>query len=196
MVDVGREKAARAGVGKVRWMVGRAEDVDPAAGPFEVVTAGNAFHRLDRRLVAERGLTWLSPGGCLAVLGSSSLWSGTAEWQEVAREVVSEFTDRPGRAPAPPTETSAPRLTHEAVLREAGFAEVKEYQFHTSHMWTVDSFVGYLKSTSVGSNVPAAGAPETFEDTLRHRLLTYDSSGRYEETIAFYYILARRPRSL
>lgn len=80
-----------------------------------------------------------------------------------------------------------------AVLRDAGFVEVMEYQFPTSHVWTADSFLGYLKSTSVGSEAVRAGVGEEFEDTLRQRLLDYDGSGHYEESIAFYYILARRP---
>jgi hypothetical protein len=195
MVEVGREKASRAGVGNVQWMVGRAEDVDPSAGPFEMVSVGNAFHRLDRRLIARRAPAWLARNGFLAVLGSSSLWSGTAEWQGIASEVVARFTSHPGpaRVAARDGVSAAPRRTHEAVLQEAGFLDVREYQFPTPHVWTLDSFLGYLRSTSVGSTAVRAGVADELEDELRQRLLGFNGSGRYEETIAFYYILARRP---
>ncbi len=36
-------------------------------------------------------------------------------------------------------------------------------------------------------------AAEEFELDLRRRLLAYDARGQYPETMAFYYILARRP---
>jgi hypothetical protein len=35
---------------------------------------------------------------------------------------------------------------------------------------------------------------EQFAADVRHTLLTYDASGQYQETMEFYYILARRPR--
>jgi hypothetical protein len=37
---------------------------------------GNAFHRLDRDLVAARIAGWLEPGGHLALCWSSSPWAG------------------------------------------------------------------------------------------------------------------------
>jgi SAM-dependent methyltransferase len=195
MVDAGRAKATKGGVANVRWMIGRAEDVDAPAGSFELVTSGNAFHRLDRRLVAHRVLDWLAPGCCFAVLGSSSLWSGKADWQAIASDVVREWTDHPGRAAvaSPDQAPSQPRQTHQGVLEDAGFEEVTEYQFPTQHVWTLDSFIGYLYSTSVGSKVVRSGVADEFEAALRQRLLAYDTSGRYAETIEFYYILARRP---
>ncbi len=85
MVDAGRRAAAATGVGNVRWMVGRAEDLEAPAGAFQLITIGNAFHRLHRRLVAEKAKTWLAPDGWLAVLGSNSFWTGPEPWQATAR---------------------------------------------------------------------------------------------------------------
>lgn len=197
MVDVGREKAERCGTTNVRWMVGRAEDVDAELNSFELITAGNAFHRLDRRLVAQRAGGWVAPGRCLAVVGSSSVWSGTAEWQAIAVEVIHQWTDHEGRLgqPVPAQASDQPRQTHEEVLRDAGFDEVAEYRFPTPHSWTLDSFIGYLRSTSVSSKITREGSTEAFEAELRQRLLCYDPGGQYPETIDFYYVLARRPRA-
>ncbi len=48
-IEFARAKARARGVDNVRWIVGRAEDVD-ADSSFELVTIGNAFHRLQRRV--------------------------------------------------------------------------------------------------------------------------------------------------
>lgn len=52
-VVYGRAKAAELGVGNIPWRTASAEDVE-LDGPFELITIGNAFHRLDRPVVAER----------------------------------------------------------------------------------------------------------------------------------------------
>lgn len=49
------------GANNVRWSVGYAEDVDAEPASFELITAGNAFHRLDQPLVA--GRVWSSRNG-------------------------------------------------------------------------------------------------------------------------------------
>ncbi|MGH3686646.1 MAG: hypothetical protein ACRDRU_15350 [Pseudonocardiaceae bacterium] len=68
-----------------------------------------------------------------------------------------------------------------------------QYQFPTPYRWTLDEFVGYLNSTAVFPKASRAGVGEEFETELRERLLAYSPSGQLEETIDFYYILARRP---
>jgi SAM-dependent methyltransferase len=63
MVELVRAKAAAAGAGDVRPVVSDAETLDAEPEHFEMVVIGNAFHRLDRDLVAGRILGWLKPGG-------------------------------------------------------------------------------------------------------------------------------------
>ncbi|WP_063043718.1 class I SAM-dependent methyltransferase [Nocardia pseudovaccinii] len=71
MIEVGRTKAAQAGATNITWSVGKAEDL-AVTEPAQLVTIGNAFHRLDRPLIAQRAHQWLAPDGCLAILGSST----------------------------------------------------------------------------------------------------------------------------
>ena len=56
MIEVGRQKAEQLGAENITWMTGRAEDFKAQPGSFELITIGAAFHRLDRRLIAERAL--------------------------------------------------------------------------------------------------------------------------------------------
>jgi len=54
MVDLVRAKAAAVGAGNIRPLVSSAETLHADPGYFELAVIGNAFHRLDRDLVAGR----------------------------------------------------------------------------------------------------------------------------------------------
>lgn len=198
MIEVAIEKAQQADITNVWWSTGRAEDLDLAPHSLEMITVGNAFHRLDRRAVAAQAMSALEPEGCFVVLGSSSLWSGRTPWLRDVVKLVDGWS-----APTPTlgvesdvtegSETSPPpvRLTHEQVLADQGFAEVREYQFPTAHSWTIDNFVGYLHSTSVITNIPEDRRGD-FEADLRTLLRSISAEHGLSEIIDFYYILARR----
>lgn len=196
MIEVGRTKAAEVGANNIAWHVGRAEDLAVTA-PAQLITIGNAFHRLDRPLIADRANQWLAPGRCLAILGSSTPWSGTESWQAIAVDVVARWSGQPGcraSTSSATTSSSPTQRTHEDVLREEGFIDVTEYQFPTPHTWTTDEFIGFLWSTSytapIRENPPLA---EGFEKDLRGQLRGYEPSGQLRESIAHYYILGRKP---
>jgi SAM-dependent methyltransferase len=196
MIEVGRAKAVELGASNIAWSVGRAEDL-AVTEPVQLITIGNAFHRLDRPLIAERASQWLAAGSCLAVLGSSTPWSGSEPWQAVAVDVVARWAGTSGRPAGGSASTSGgstPRRTHEEVLREAGFGDVIEYRFPTPHTWTMDEFIGFLWSTSYTAPIrenPAAA--EGFETDLRARLRECEPSGQLRESIDHYYILGRKP---
>ncbi|MFI9507293.1 class I SAM-dependent methyltransferase [Nocardia sp. NPDC052566] len=195
MIEVGRAKAADVGATDIEWSVGKAEDLHVTA-PVQLITVGNAFHRLDRPLIAGKAREWLAPDGCIAVLGSSTPWSGTEAWQAAAVEVIDRWTGHPHRPAGPAVAGGeAPvRLTHEDVLIAAGFEQVAEHRFPTPHTWTLDEFVGFLWSTSIAGPIrETPSTAEGFEAELRDRLLTLEPSGQLQETIAHYYILGHRP---
>ena len=56
MIEVGQQVATQRGVNTITWMVGKAEDVQAAPASCELITIGDAFHRLDWQLVAKQAL--------------------------------------------------------------------------------------------------------------------------------------------
>lgn len=74
-IRLGRRKARRDAVDNIRWIAAAAEDV-VLEGRFDLVTIGNAFHRLDRDAVAGRLVPHLSERGCLALLWGGTPWTG------------------------------------------------------------------------------------------------------------------------
>jgi SAM-dependent methyltransferase len=195
MIEAGKADAARRGVNNVRWIVGRVEDLQAPQGTFELVAAGEAFHRLDQQHVARQALGWLVPGGGLASLGNYSILSGREPWQRSVLEVVGRWT---GRRPGAPSgsEPSKPGIgpeNDEWVMRDTGFEETASHPFLEAHDWTVDSILGYLYSTSVCSKKVLGSNVEPFEADLRTALLAHGTNGVYREQIQWGYTFGRKP---
>jgi ubiquinone/menaquinone biosynthesis C-methylase UbiE len=193
-VDFARAKALRNGVDNVRWIAGRAEDVD-AAGYFELVAIGNAFHRLQRRVIAESAMRRLVAGGHLALLWSNSPWDGSQEWQRVMADTVSDWTREAAateRVPANLHQHLAEE-PHTNVLASAGFTIVGEFEFETPCAWSVEKLTGFMYSTSVLSQPALGRNVEAFESDLRERLLAVEPEGVFREEVSFSYTLASRP---
>jgi ubiquinone/menaquinone biosynthesis C-methylase UbiE len=195
MIEAGRIEAARMGAGNIRWIVGRAENLDAPRASFELVTAGEAFHRLDQQVVATKALRWLKPGGHLATLGCYSILSEREPWQRIVMEVVLRWTKRASRdgdGPEPRKPGIGPDHD-ERVLSQEGFADVASYPTVEPHDWTIESILGYLYSTSTCSRkVLGAGADE-FEADLRAALVSFEPAGIYREGIQWGFTIGRKP---
>ena len=79
------------------------------------------------------------------------------------------------------------------MLTGHGFEHVGTFGFPHPHVWTVDSILGNLRSTSRFSRRALGHDVERFDDDVRRALLAHDSSGRFPETLRFYYSLFRTP---
>ncbi len=193
MVEAGQQEAERRGLAGIRWIVGKAEDLEADPASFELITIGEAFHRLDQRLIGQRVLEWLSPRCCLAIVGCYGIVSGTETWQLIVADIVRKWTDRgsassdtsakPGRGPA----------HNILVLQEAGFRDVENHSFVHGHEWTLESIIGNLYSTSHCSRNVLGDRAEAFEADLVEALLAHDPGGRYQEEMRCGYTLGRRP---
>jgi len=199
MIATARQKAEDNGVA-FKWLVGRAEEVDAPAGYFDLITAGRAFHRLSKAVIAERALTWLTPGGYLVDLGiDSGVISGhDEEWQRVAHAVFEDWTrprgDQAGQRPQNADPVSQPLVTTFEVLRAAGFTELEELRVWTPFTWTPEELTGYYFSLSVSSRASLGDRADDFARDLKDKLLAYDPSGRYTELMRGYYVLGRAPQ--
>jgi SAM-dependent methyltransferase len=69
MLAEAARQAEAAGVGDIRWVRGRAEELPGLApGPYRLVTFGQSFHWTDERSVAESVYDMLEPGGAMAMV--------------------------------------------------------------------------------------------------------------------------------
>jgi SAM-dependent methyltransferase len=193
MVDFGREKASAAGASNITWAVGAAESI-PLAGSFELITVGNAFHRMKRRAVAERMLAWLQPGGAAALVWGSGPWRGGRDWQRAADELINRWLAKLGAGDRVPAdwEAAMDRDPHERVLADVGFDYVGSFKFSVAETWTVESLTGYMYSTA-GLNRGALGDQlGAFEAELAEVLLSHSPADRFEVQTSYAYELARK----
>lgn len=195
MIETARKEAARRPAGEIKWMVGRVEGLEAPPSSFELVTMGEAFHRLDQQVVAEKVFQWLQPGGHVATLGCFSILSGTEPWQRIVVATVNRWTGRPSRDAdgSPPRNYGGGPDHDERVLREQGFADVASHLLVEAHDWTIEAIIGYLYSTSVCSRNLLGSRADAFEADLRAALLSLEPGGIYRENIRWGFTIGRRP---
>jgi ubiquinone/menaquinone biosynthesis C-methylase UbiE len=193
MVEAGQREAVRLGVTNLRWRVGRAEDFEAPSGSYDLVTIGEAFHRLDRPRIARLAFAWLKAGGALVTLGFGIPGDDAPPWRRVVAAIVREFIGEPARRFGAPNSTPAVELAdQERVISEAGFI-VTSRSFAFSHEWSLETLLGNARSTSTLSRSALGARHADFEAALTKALLAFGSSGHYREEIACGYTFARRP---
>ena len=193
-VAYGRTKAGTLATPNITWIDGTAEGVE-LDGSFELIAVGNAFHRLNRRLVAERIFSWLQPRGGLALLWSATPWHGDQPWQRAIAERIEEWTrrlDASDRVP-PGWEEAMAREPHEEILRRAGFAYAGRFDFSVQEAWDAPSLCGFAYSTSILNLAVVGDKRDAFERDIEGCLLGFESTGTVTNTLAYAYDLATKP---
>jgi ubiquinone/menaquinone biosynthesis C-methylase UbiE len=197
MIAAARHEADRRAVHHIRWSVGRVEDLKAPAGVFDLVTAASAFHRFDQPRVAALAYRWLKPGGAFVTLGDTPATATRADWRPAVANLVRAYVGEPAQrlqgTPNPAPEEGL--ADQEQMLRHAGFTPVESHSFETPHVWTLESLLGNLRSTSFASRAALGERHGAFEAALTAALLAYDSSGRYPDILGSGYTLARKPSS-
>jgi SAM-dependent methyltransferase len=173
MIAFGEQQASRRGASNIAWRVARAEDLQLRDRSVELITIGEAFHRLDQPRILKCALRWLQRGGSLATLGGEPVWRGEEAWKRVLFDVVNEWT---AQSLGDPNESSWGGPGDQ--LRSVGL-KVEEGEFVVEQIWTCDSIVGLMFSTSIASRRVLADRAGPFEDELRAALLAAEPSDRF-----------------
>jgi SAM-dependent methyltransferase len=194
MIDVGKAEAARRGIGGVTWLVGRAEDVVLPANSLDLITIGEAFHRLDQQLVVERAREWLRPGGCIVTLGATGFLAGTEPWQKTVALIAQLWMRRKfptGLAAGRPGAEVGPGAS-ERVLRWAGFADVASRDVSEIRAWSFEEIVGFLASMSTCSKHALGADFAAFEADLSSALRDEPGAPPFHEAWRCGYTLGRK----
>lgn len=138
-----------------------AETLDAQPGCFELAVIGNAFHRLDRDLVAARLLGWLRPGGCVALCWSDGPHQGGEQWQRALAATLDRWRAALGAEDRVPVNWDEPRRLRpdHQVLADVGFTVAGRQEFAVEHRWRLPELAGFIRSTSF---LPAAVLGDEF----------------------------------
>ena len=166
------------------YSFGRVEEVAIEAGSIDLVTIGEAFHRLEQGVVLRRIRQWLKAGGCVAIGGCFGVQFGDEQWQASLRRAIEEW-EGAAAAPSPGNAAALSRgiARDTGQLIEAGFAGVVNRQFSDSHTWTRDSILGHLHSTSRYSLSALGEGLEGFRNAVLGALRT-DESTRFRQDVS------------
>jgi SAM-dependent methyltransferase len=193
MVAYGRARTERESDG-IEWQLARAEQADFQSESVDVIAAGNAFHRFDRRAVVANANRWLVPAGAILLLWSDGAWPGAGRelWQRELSPVINEWLERSGAAARIPAGWERKECPDELLLREAGFGRQVVREVTTRHVWTIDTILGFLHATSFASLAALQQHANAFDADVRKALLAVDQNGVYEQDVSFGARIARR----
>lgn len=165
------------------------------SGRGRLVVIGNAFHRLERDLIARRILQWLIPYGHLALCWSTSPWVGEEDWQRSLATTPGRWQRRLGvghRIPAG-ADGERQRRPDAEVLSAAGFEVAGRHAFTAEHRWSLAELAGHIRSTSFLPPAVLGDRAAAFDADLAAALRPYSDDGVFTETVSFAYDLARKP---
>ena len=196
MIAVARAAAAQRAIANVVWSVGPAEALDAPDRHFDLITVGEAFHRLDQAVIADRARRWLKAGGGFVTMGGGAILTGSRDWQLAAVALARRWTAKafptgwaPGRPGADPSLEASIRR-----LEAAGFKLVADRVFVQPHAWRFEGVLGYLHSTSVASRQVLGDDAEAFAAELQATLAPFaDADGVLHDEISFGWTLFRNP---
>jgi SAM-dependent methyltransferase len=195
MVQVVRAKAAARGAQDVRPIVSDAEILGAEPDYFDLVVIGNAFHRLNRDLVAGKILGWLKPGGYLALCWSSGPFAGEQDWQRALAALLEKWQVALGATGRIPAGWDLPRQRRPdlQVLAAAGFEVAGHHEFTAGHRWSLPELAGFIRSTSFLPASVLGDQAAAFDADLVASLGPHSDGGAFTENVSFVYEVARKP---
>jgi SAM-dependent methyltransferase len=190
MLAEAERRAQAAGLGNVRWLQARAEELSPALGAFRVATFGQSFHWMDRPRVAAivRGL--LEPGGAFVQVAdfkepppipSDGLPFPLPPFEAID-DLVRQYLGPTRRAGQGVLLHGTPG-DEVAVLRGAGFGEPMRIRVSAGGalVRSVDDVVASVFSRSISAPHLFGDRRDEFETNLRDLLYDVSPSDMFSE---------------
>jgi len=149
-------EAHRAGADeRIRWIVGRAEDVS-LAPPYGLITAGASIHWMDPEIVMPRFKAALAPGAKLAIVDSESIYPEGEPWRVEFIGVIRRYS--------PIHHDDLAALLKEFETSGRFVREGERATVPVAYEQSIDDYMAMLASTSSLSRVTLGAR---FEDFVR-----------------------------
>lgn len=174
MIEEGKRRARQQSLGNITWIHSRAEELEVARDSVDLVTIGEAFHRLDQDEILQRISKWLKHKGCVVLAGCFGVLYGEESWQIALRTNLDDWLKESSS-----NSSALPRgISHDVEqLKRAGFAQVVNREFSGTHIWTTDTILGHLHSTSRFSVAALGDEIAKFENMVLETLEPHKASG-------------------
>lgn len=168
-----------------------AEDFVPPEGWLaDLVTIARAFHWLKQDVILQRLDGQVADGGAVAVFGDNSFWEASSPWKSAVRSVIQEFLGEERRA-GQGTFSHHDRPYSE-IMEESPFNKVEEVRVPVRRVWTTESILGYLYSTSFAARPLFGDRIGEFEAAIKRTLATFSAEDSFPEDNEFLIRIGRR----
>lgn len=156
----------------------------------DLVTICRTFHWLEQAAVLNRLDDQVASNGAVAIFGDSSFWTTRSPWKDAVREVVQSFLGERRRA-------GGGMFHHQdrpfrEILRESPFGHVEEARVPVRRLWTSESIIGYLYSTSFAAPYLFGDRRGDFETALTRRLAEFSDDDTFIEHNEFVILIGYR----
>ncbi len=188
MIEEADRRCDAIGATNVHWVCMPAEGISGKLAPVRLVTLGSSLHWMNQELVLRTSHALLSDDGGIAIFGMPGMWDGPEPWQQEATRIVKRWLGdqrRAGRG----TFTS-PEERWGQVLERSPFVRVKQREYRFDHVWTVDTIIGFLYSTSFAARPLFGDSCDAFEEDLRSALQQLSPKGIFHEKVLAESLLA------
>jgi len=189
MINEAKRISVETRVENIEWIVGELDTFKQQVDKtFKLVTIAKAFHWMNREKVLDTLYEIVEHGGGIAIIDSYSPNQDSLPWQKKVSEVVKQWYGPERRAGR--TTYSHPTLSHQEIVESSKFELEKHNLPSYEQLWTFDSILGNLYSTSYGNKRFLGENVSYFENHLREELLNIDETGIFREKIQVKIILA------
>ena len=146
---------------------------------LKLVTIAKAFHWMDRKKTLEQLYPRIVAGGGIAIIDQYG--QKTEQWHQTVKQVTEQWYGTKRRAGK--TTYTHPTTRHEEVIQSSSFSfDQVELPFY-SFIWTPETIIGHLYSTSFGAKRFLGSRAREFETHLTSELLNLNENGRFTEQI-------------
>lgn len=179
------------GVPNVRFVPGSSFDLDPAHGPFRLVTMGRSFHWMDRAETLRRLDTMIEPDGAVALFGDTHPELPDNAWRPAYRAVLRRY----GHDGAASPHRHPGWVRHEGVLLDSAFSRLESVSVIERRRTDLPSLLRRALSQSSIATAGAESRAAELTDDLRAALAPFMRDGRITEVVDAYGLMAWRPRT-
>lgn len=170
-----------------------AEDFTPPTGwRADLVTICRAFHWLDQVTVLRHLDDHVAPDGAVAIFSDTSFWAAGNPWKTAVRSVIQNFLGERRRA-GQGTFNHHDRPYSE-VMEGSPFSVVEEFRVPVQRVWTAESILGYLYSTSFAAPHLFGERLGQFERQIKTTLAGFNDNDTFGEDNEFLIHIGRRKR--
>jgi SAM-dependent methyltransferase len=190
MLAEAERRAAENGIGNLRWVRARAEELPAGLGTFRVATFGQSFHWMDRDRVAAIIFAMLEPGGAFVhvsdakePLANDDLPLPAPPYDEIAALVRTYLgpVQRAGQGSLPMGSPDGEAV----VLRDAGFEGPERLRIPAGEVCirSADDVVAWIWSRSGSAPHLFGDRIAEFEADVRRLLLDSSPSAQFAERL-------------